>query len=185
MIQLVDANTGDSVKTLLGHTPDGKQLISGTNTGTVQSILDTKSNKAVKQRNEDPIRIWDIETGALVKELVGHTGSVTSLRLYEGGRYLVSGSQDHTIRVWDVYQGRSIGVLSGHNALIDSIAVTPDGRYFVSAGTETVKIWESDKSLTSFFAEETHHLLIGHLRVTDYTPLNGLRGERRLNHVEA
>jgi len=151
VIRLLDVETGERVKTLSGHTgrvtalafsPDGKHLASGTSTGTVERFLDKKSNQPVTQRNADPIRIWDIETSTLVKELSGHTGMIRFLAFYRGGQYLVSGSQDKTLKIWDVVRGELVTSLSGHNSLIEAGAVSADGKYLVSGGGEFVKIWE-------------------------------------------
>jgi WD40 repeat protein len=151
VIQLLDVETGEIVKTLTGHSdrvtalafsPDRKHLASGTSRGTRNSFFDRKSNQVVIKQNADPIRIWDIETGTLVKELSGHTGMIRFLAFYQGGQYLISGSQDKTLKVWDVARGEIVTTLSGHDSLIEAGAVSADGRYLVSGGTEFVKIWE-------------------------------------------
>jgi WD40 repeat protein len=152
VIHLLDVTSGAIVKTFSGHvdlvtalvfSPDGKYLVSGSNTGWVRGALDKKRNQGLEERNEDPIRIWDIESGALVKELAGHAGSVGSLVFYQSGRYLVSGSQDKTIKIWDVVRGTLVSTLTGHNNLVDSIVVSPDGKYLVSGGNSPdFKVWE-------------------------------------------
>ena len=45
--------------------------------------------------------------------LDGHTGSVTSVAMDPGGRYLLSGSSDQTVRLWDTDSGEQVGFLSG------------------------------------------------------------------------
>ena len=151
VIQILDVERGGISKTLSGHSdlitslafaPNGKSLASATRTGTSRGMQDRKSNQFVRKLNEDPIRIWDIETGALVKELGGHTSSVMSLAFYQGGQYLVSGGHDKTIKIWDVARGELVTTVTGHSGLIESVAVSQDGRRLVSGGTEYVKIWE-------------------------------------------
>jgi len=44
------------------------------------------------------IHVWDVTTGNMDLELVGHTGSVSALAF--GARRLVSGSYDTTVRIW-------------------------------------------------------------------------------------
>jgi WD40 repeat protein len=50
--------------------------------------------------SDNLIRVWDIAAGLPSLQLVGHTGTVTSLAVGAGGATLVSGSYDTTIRVW-------------------------------------------------------------------------------------
>jgi WD40 repeat protein len=50
--------------------------------------------------SDDQIRIWDIAAARPAMQLVGHTGTVTSLAVGKDGTTLVSGSYDTTIRVW-------------------------------------------------------------------------------------
>jgi WD40 repeat protein len=95
-IQLMDTSVdGGILKTFPGHTDlitalafdlRGKLLASGTNTGQMAETLDPKTNQMVRKQNDDPIRLWDVETGVLVKELVGHRGPVMSLVFIEDGQ---------------------------------------------------------------------------------------------------
>lgn len=151
VIQLIDVSTGEIAKTFSGHTdlvtslafsPDGEYLASGSNTGVVRGGLDKKRNQGVVQRNEDPIRIWNVESGVIAKELVGHTGAVRSLKFFDGGRFLISGSHDKTIKIWNVGRGVLDATLTGHHDLIDSVTITTQGKYLVSGGGASLTIWE-------------------------------------------
>jgi F-box/WD-40 domain protein MET30 len=45
------------------------------------------------------IRIWNLETGELLRILKGHTRCVRALQFDEAK--LVTGSMDHTLKIWD------------------------------------------------------------------------------------
>lgn len=49
------------------------------------------------------IHLWSVQTGALLDQLSGHEGPVSTLAFTPDGRYLVSGSWDHTIRIWSIF----------------------------------------------------------------------------------
>jgi WD40 repeat protein len=48
------------------------------------------------------VKVWDSQTGALVRSFRGHTGVVTTVAFSPDGQLLVSGSRDGTVKVWDV-----------------------------------------------------------------------------------
>ena len=76
--------------------------------------------------------------------LQGHTGLVTSVTFSPNGRYIVSGSSDHTIRVWDAQTGTQMGnPLQGHTDSVNSVALSPDGRHIVSGSwDQTIRVWD-------------------------------------------
>lgn len=43
--------------------------------------------------------MWDITTGACIRQYLGHEHGVTCIRF--DGKRIVSGSNDQTVRVWD------------------------------------------------------------------------------------
>lgn len=154
-IRLLDTSAeGGIVKTFPGHTdlttalafdPRGKLLASGSTTGAVRGSLDQKTKQMVRKRNDDPIRVWDVKTGALVKELAGHHGDVMALLFINDGHLLVSGSYDKTIKIWDVTGGMVLSTLTGHGDYVASIAVSRNTKYLASGGgADEVKIWQRD-----------------------------------------
>jgi WD40 repeat protein len=59
------------------------------------------------------VRIWDVATGELQAELLGHERSVHNLDFSPDGHTLLSCSADGTVRLWSVLHGRPYGVLCG------------------------------------------------------------------------
>jgi F-box and WD-40 domain protein 1/11 len=57
--------------------------------------------------NDKVIYEFDTNTGALVRELVGHQGLVRSLHLDSTHNRVVSGSYDMSVKVWDGRRGRN------------------------------------------------------------------------------
>jgi eukaryotic-like serine/threonine-protein kinase len=48
------------------------------------------------------VKVWDSQTGTVVRNFRGHTGIVTSVAFTPDGRLLISGSWDRTVKVWDL-----------------------------------------------------------------------------------
>jgi hypothetical protein len=83
------------------------------------------------------------ESAALVRNLVGHDGSVTACVVTPDRRRVVSAGGNPTLKVWDLASGRAKATLEGHAGEVTRCAVTPDGRRVVSASyDQTLKLWD-------------------------------------------
>ena len=58
------------------------------------------NNWLLSGSDDNMIRIWDLRTGKVLQELVGHHNGVTSLCF--ANNELFSGSMDHYIICWDI-----------------------------------------------------------------------------------
>jgi WD40 repeat protein len=79
------------------------------------------------------IRVWDIETGELSSELLGHERLVRDSTFTPDGKVLLSSSDDGTIRLWSIVHNRGYGILYRRfgPALRDDIcrlSLSSDGR---------------------------------------------------------
>jgi len=91
---------------------------------------------------DEPIKIWDANTGKLVSVLKGHTNTVFGLAWTANRRTLISGSWDNTIRTWDTSTWQRIAVFTGHTSTVKGIAISPNGRILASASFDkTARLW--------------------------------------------
>ena len=68
--------------------------------------------------DDSNIRLWDIESGELVRTLEGHQGSVWSVAWSGDGQWLASGADDRTVRLWEASSGRLVRTLEGHQGSV-------------------------------------------------------------------
>ncbi|GJL66953.1 MAG: hypothetical protein NPIRA05_19240 [Nitrospirales bacterium] len=121
------------LKTFRGHTqgvwsvsfsPDGLTLASG--------------------GSDRYVRIWDIETGRLLRSLRGHTHDIRQVAYSPDGQTLATSSEDRTIRLWNPTTGETTRLLfTRYDHGVTSISFSPDGLMLARAGqNKDIKIWE-------------------------------------------
>ncbi len=135
-ITLLDFKTGEHLKSFGGpydtlsvcFSPDGKTLAS--------SGDEWDSN----------IRLWDVQTGELLKTLkkriVFDDRIVNSVVFNPDGDIIASGSGNGTIRLWNANTGNFIKYLVGHTKSVNSVAFSPNGKTLISAGVDGVCLWD-------------------------------------------
>jgi len=77
------------------------------------------------------VRIFDLKTGEIIRNLVGHTSSLRTAVISPDGSVLVSSANDGTIRQWNARTGEPIAVtqmVSGD--MLTGVAFAPDGKRF-------------------------------------------------------
>ena len=147
-IILLDAESGEFLRsiddihmyhpTALALSRDGKLVETGTSTGDRYWRTDKKTNQAVTFDNKDPVRIWNLETGELVKELPVHS-RVWSLAFSRNGKYLFGATRD--INVWDTESGKMVQEIKSSPEPM-SLALSPDGKRLAAACQNKLSIYE-------------------------------------------
>lgn len=87
----------------------------------VVTCLQFDTDKILTGSDDNNINVYDTNTGALRKTLVGHEGGVWALQ-YEGNT-LVSGSTDRTVRVWDIAKGECTQIFHGHTSTVRCLQI--------------------------------------------------------------
>ena len=98
-------------------------------------------------------RLLEIDTGSCLRNLEGHTDTITSSCFSADGRYFLSGSYDQMVRFWEVSSGRCLRIFEGHNGQVMSVCFSPDGRHCMSGSKDnTLRLWEvfSGRCLRTF-----------------------------------
>lgn len=92
--------------------------------------------------DDKTIKIWNLNTGELLRTFTGHSDIVWSVTFSPDGQILASCSEDKTLKIWKLDTGELLHTLLGHSEGVVSITFSPDGKILVSgSGDKTVKIW--------------------------------------------
>lgn len=138
-IILWDVATRTVVRRWMGHadtvhgvefSPDGRTLLSS-----------SRDNSEAEDGTQPALmRLWDVESGRLIRPFLGHTARVYKARFSADGRYVISASSDETVIYWNVELGTPIYVMEDHEGVIYDAAFSPDGRFAASAGGDNILI---------------------------------------------
>jgi WD40 repeat protein len=89
------------------------------------------------------LRMWDMQSGRLIRELEGHSGTAWSIDVSPDGERIASGGEDRTVRVWRAADGNLLRRFAGHALNIWEVRFSPDGGRVASASFDrTVRIWD-------------------------------------------
>jgi len=170
-VRIWDIASGESHSVLIGHTESvtttaysarGDLVVSKDNQNIVRvweaksgacrhilqgnqcALLSPKGNQVAfcGKLGDKGVELWDIETGACVRRLLGHMGGINSAAYSPQGDQIVSGGMDKEVRLWDVETGECRQTMSGHTGAVTKVLFSPKGDYIASASNDrTMRVW--------------------------------------------
>jgi WD40 repeat protein len=196
-VKIWDASNGAELLTLKGHndavtnvtfSADGRRMASAggdetirvwdTTTGAesfklarprVTSAVFSPDGKLLASAGWDmTVKLHDAMSGIELRELKGHSNTVTRVAFSPDGKRLASASMDKTVKVWDATSGVELRTLKGHTDFINSVAFSPDGKRLASAGFMPypiqpghIKVWDATSGLELLTIRGHDHAVMG------------------------
>lgn len=83
-----------------------------------------------------PLRVWDVTEGRLLKTMDAKTVGVLALAVSPDGRFLASSGVAAGVKVWGLHSGEQLGTFTGQQGFVAALAFSPDGALLVSAASD-------------------------------------------------
>jgi len=157
--QVQDAATGDTLLTL--SDPDPSALFNSVKWSPDGTYLLTTGGDDQTGPKNNPVIIWDANTGGKLLTINRHTGQVWWGSWSPDGRRIATGSTDDTTRIWDAATGAELLTLSTPSDWSVSPQWSPEGdllavgRYSFDSPskTEVWRVWQSTEELIAYAKE--------------------------------
>ncbi|KAG2341477.1 hypothetical protein BDR05DRAFT_965159 [Suillus weaverae] len=96
------------------------------------------------------LRMWDLETGVVLKKMVGHISTVEALAVSRDGHMIASGDANGELIAWHGETGETLTQLKAHSKKISSLDFSPGGAVLATAGSwDCVNFWCTKRSKNS------------------------------------
>jgi len=129
LVKIWDAASGEEIATFtepgrtgaitgLAFSPDGARIA----TGSALGIL----------------KIWDVNTGKELQDLVGYSGGIYDVNFSPDGKYLATSRDTGIARIWDASSGQILQVYTSPYGPFLDLAFTPDGKKVMASGLRMI-----------------------------------------------
>ena len=169
----------EPIHTLKGHT-----------SGVLSIAFSPNGKLFVTSSADRTAKLWNVQTGALVRTFSGHKGWVFASAFSPDGKRLVTAARDGIARVFDIATGDLLAQLKYHDtditASILDVKFVNKGKEIVTAGNMGVLVWDWDneKILRRISGPE---LFFEHLAVSEdeKTILLGTEGKAQVRNFQS
>lgn len=172
-IILWNMQTGDSIRTIKAHREpildihfssdetkvaasswDARLITWDLSTGKPVNVFDFENNAALNIQwgqsdlylftgQSKEIKMWELDSRTAVRDFVGHSDVISSMRLSADKQQLLSASWDGSIRLWNVGTGLMERKFMGHRGAVHVAIFSPDGKNVFSAGADRqIRVWD-------------------------------------------
>ena len=118
-------------------TPDGKYVLTGSG----------RLDLSVPPYKDNSIKLWEVESGALLRVFEGHTDTILPLDISQDGTRMLSGSRDGSMKLWDLESGEEMRSFAAQPSGVFVLSLSPDGRRAISGPVgpwpwEPLMLWD-------------------------------------------
>jgi hypothetical protein len=99
--------------------------------------------------SDGKVRLWEPNSGRLLRVLSRHTGGINALAFSPDGEWLASASQDSSVGLWRSESGREVHHFAGFASSPTGVCFSPDGKRLATAagGDDLRAEWNRDRQV--------------------------------------
>lgn len=120
VITIYDANDGQTINTLYGHT------------ASIYGLKWTTDGKIVSGATDNTIKIWDAAKGTELKTLTGHNEWIWEVDVDPKNKTILSSASGGELFLWDMKSGKKKTTITGLTGTIFDCGFSQDGKYIVA-----------------------------------------------------
>ena len=129
--------------TILDRITGSQAAILSGNTTTVRSVVLSDGTLLASGSDDGAIKLWDVQTGGIIKIFWGHTDRVLSVSISVDCATIVSGSQDKTIYLWDIQTGDWHNIIEQQRGVSCVRFFPKDPHHLISVSADRVWQWDT------------------------------------------
>ena len=138
-ICLWDATTGELLKVLFEDEVDDDETDDEEVDVFVPIGILSLSDGNILVWSEDSMRLWDGQSGEVLKEVSDDYTIEAAFELSDGK--ILTWPETGSLTLWDLAKGEPLGELSGHEGEINSIMCLPEGNILTWAEDANLRLW--------------------------------------------
>jgi WD40 repeat protein len=130
-LEVYDSHTGKIVKKFNAK---GEEYLQ-------DAIFSPDGKYVVTATNSKIIKFWNISSGTVDQQYVGHNHTITSLAFSPDGNYLLSGSYDHTAILWKVNTCERVQIFKSKVLPVSTARYFDNYSKIVTTNRDKVALW--------------------------------------------
>jgi WD40 repeat protein len=133
---------GGDIIVLDGVTGRQMGVLSGHNRRAISVTFSSDGRLLVSGSEDTTVKLWDIQTGGVIKTFYGHTDRVWSVSISVDCSRIISGSSDKTICLWSIQTGECLCIIHQQHTVFHLSFSLTDPQYIISTSGDKVLQWD-------------------------------------------